>query len=109
MSCETCDHCGHDITNETQYYSCGSCATVWERQARTIRRLRALADGYRSWARRCNEFALRCQWQAADIVEFVRSEERARIVAALRGYDSESIEGNDTLRMVADAIERGEL
>ncbi len=95
-----------------------------DRQARTIRRLRALADGYRARHRLIlahvwSEYAVMDQATlTADAVDLgrrirepVEAKERARIVAALRAYDccNASIEQRVVLMGAADAIERGEL
>lgn len=78
------------------------------RQARTIRRLRALADGYRARAERNGNAALvRC-------VECMRqgeADERARIVARLREY-AETVLTDDPdyypFKSAADIIESEE-
>lgn len=85
-----CPACGDELgANPSECNECGDwleaqLATV-DRQARTIRRLRALADGYRARAERNGQAAQAkcgtCHEQGAA--------ERARIVARLRELASE--------------------
>lgn len=83
-------------------------AKAFARQARTIRRLRALADGYR--ARVCHG----CYRKQLLTAVVAAKQERARIVAALRAKVCANTSTNwdreaTALSIVADAIERGEL
>lgn len=114
MSDGLCFMCG--VQNWRHNRPEGACVAC--NQARTIRRLRALADGYRNnwklWkamAKATNEllpiFMRRDQDTGATL-------ERARIVAALRvrADSALSYDYNDwhtILTQAADAIERGEL
>lgn len=93
------------------------CACLQARQTRTIRRLRALADGYLERAKMWR-FFVQCTgeniraWMLKDR-EFGRKEERARIVAKIR-RDAErpEVQGRNpdgVFYLLADAIERGEL
>ena len=89
------------------------------RQARTIRRLRALADGYRIRRRVLLDTYGAMAQHLKDCIEYanrdVCKKERARIVAALRENGGLGDMPNFTLRLdyacnvIADAIERGEL
>lgn len=114
MSDGLCFMCG--VQNWRHNRPEGACVAC--NQARTIRRLRALADGYRNnwklWkamAKATNEllpiFMRRDQDTGATL-------ERARIVAALRGFAAACVDRGDAktggeVYALSDAIERGEL
>ena len=103
--CDTC--ASYEYCDEI--YECDDCrtealqhaerqASVIARQARTIRRLRALADGYRDGL---DDAIAKSKFVGARF-------ERARIVAWLRGDCVHRDMGCDC-HVIADAIERGEL
>lgn len=78
------------------------------RQARTIRRLRALADGYRAMMQRAE------MPRSVSVAKDVAAKERARIVANMRGFASGCVDRGDDrtggeVYALSDAIERGEL
>lgn len=111
LPCKNCEGTGIDQIS----IPARQLMTQLARQARTIRRLRALADGYRARATR-NGLAASDNCEACHDVGATNGvlEERARIVAALRAkvcantstyWDREAT----ALGIVADAIERGEL
>lgn len=84
--------------------------THMARQARTIRRLRALADGYRVKADRWRKAYQNLNALMPNLDAKAEAEERARIVAVLRVFASLSAnEVRLTAERLADAIERGEL
>ena len=124
--CDTC--ASYEYCDEI--YECDDCrtealqhaerqASVIARQARTIRRLRALADGYRIRRRVLLDTYGAMAQHLKDCIEYanrdVCKKERARIVAALRENGGLGDMPNFTLRLdyacnvIADAIERGEL
>lgn len=90
------------IDHLVERHSEAASVTTIARQARTIRRLRALADGYREQR----------DVARAETPDYAAHEERARIVALLRSQaENLCIVANcsPALRSIADAIERGEL
>mgnify|MGYP002382316080 CR=1 FL=1 len=118
---EPCNQCGEEMDCDPSW-TCLACheenqansLAALARQARTIRRLRALADGYRARAERNGrEAGNNCETCTGTGIYIGTQEERARIVAALgKSVCTGSLyppEVHAAVHAIRDAIERGEL